>query len=332
MTELFAQLPFNIDLYDPFYEIIMFIENHRYLRQDERLLVLINRYLGFYLRSQYKDIYIGTSQFNEYTNDISFIVDEKGNTLLHHFASFGYPDLVELLLKKYKINPNVLNYGIDFYENNDDPGKTAIMCVVEMQWTYENTQKFIDICVLLVKYGADWIMIFRSLFWRFDYYISDRIRDHNRYDYEQYDYIEENIIRVLDKLKKINLINLNVKCVSYVSQKFGRREDPEGLGRRKYYHLIYNHNKYCVNDKKIKEILYLAIITKYERLVYWLIRNNAEMEKYIEYEKMPKDYIDPIKKEYTYQKRKSFLEVMEVFYGIRYLSTPYHVREILTYL
>lgn len=368
----FNELPFNDvseNIYEPLSELILFIEKHNEYYADKSLINVIYKYLGIYLQMIYCQVYsiksIRTkihysdknivsdynidSKFTYYIH-LSDIRDENGNTLLHQFALLGYYELVEMALTKYKIDPNINNNGIDYDTDRDDPGKSALMCVVELDWNEEHKQKYLDICVLLVKNNSDWTKIFRLLFWGFAYCIYIKIKKDDNINH-----IEKNIIILMDVLKKMNLIDINILCVSCISKKFGRLTDPERFGRRFYFYniekpiypnskkvttysdsKIYNVNKpnyiFNLNKTNNKTILFLSILSKNKQLTYWLIHNGAEMENYIEYEKLQKDYIENIRKEYLYYRRKPLLETTYCFNNIKYLSDPYILREISSYL
>lgn len=352
MTEVFAELPFNIlpdknFKLNPVEEIIVFVESHEEYRFNKQITDIINKYLGIYLQLIYRQIYRLNGRHNQYfipikkdvkkgeigCVELSDIIDENGNTLLHHFAIMGHYELVELLITKYKIDINIHNHGIDYDTDRDDPGKTAIMCVVEQYWKPELVQKYLDICVLLVRHKSDWTQIFRLIFWSFQYTIHLKIKNDDKINH-----IEKNIIELMTHLKKLELIDINLKCIRETSKKFGRLTDPERFGRRIYFYNIdiyYSWNlsinkKY--HDPLIRPILFLAILTKNKPIIDWLLQNGAEMENYKQYNGLEKDFIEGIRKQYNYMKRKAFLEAFDENHDIKYLFDPYQLREIASYL
>lgn len=348
MTELFAELPFNIVpsknfKLNPVEEIINFVKSHEEYRFNKKIIDIVYKYLGIYLQMIYQQIYKLNGRHDQYfipvkrnikkgeieLVDLSDIIDENGNTLLHHFAMMCHYDLVELLLTKYKIEPEIHNYGIDHDTDMDDPGKTALMCVAEQYWNPETLQKYLDICVLLVRNKADWTQIFRLIFWKFHYAIHLKIKKNNKMNH-----IEKNIIELISHLKNLELIDINLKCVRETSKKFGRLTDPEGYGRRIYFYNIdiyYSWNiKYA--DPARRPLLFLAILTKNKPIIDYLLQNGAEMVNYVEYDKLEKDYIEGIRKQYNYIKRKAFLEAFDGNHDIKYLFDPYQMREIASYL
>lgn len=352
MTEVFAELPFNIVpsknfKLNPVEEIINFVESHEEYRFNKEIIDIVYKYLGIYLQLIYRQIYKLSGRHDEYFIpvkrnlqkgeidyvDLTDIIDENGNTLLHHFAMMGHYDLVELLLTKYKIEPEIHNYGIDHDTDMDDPGKTALMCIVEKYWNTETLQKYLDICVLLVRNKADWTQIFRLIFWSFHYAIHLKIKKNNKMNH-----IEKNIIELIYHLKKLELIDINSKCVRETSKKFGRLTDPEHFGRRIYFYNIdiYYSWHFAANkkyrDPDLRPILFLAILTKNKPIIDCLFQNGAEMENYKQYDGLEKDYIEGIRKQYNYLKRKAFLEAFDGNHDIKYLSNPYQMREIASYL
>lgn len=327
----FNELPYHIEyenMTNNIDNLIEIIKNNEKYANDHKLLDLLNKYLGHYLQMYYA-LYYSRGQKKETFNDnLTLITDEKGNTLLHHFAVLGYYELVEFALTKLNISPNRNNYGIDYYINRDDPGKTALMCVIEMVWDDEYKNTYLDICILLIQNNADWTRIFYSSFLEFNGVICKKFKKNID------SHIDNNIIDLMDKLKKMDLIDLNVNCVHYLSKKFGRMSDPDGFGHRSYYHHIVHPKFYNCKYKDNKPIIYLAILTYSTKIVDWLINNGAEMTYYPEYDgiKTISEYSKNIYKTYLFCKRKHLLMAFDSINNIKYLNSPFELREIASYL
>lgn len=336
-SALFNELPFHVvsnEIPDPFEELFVFVKQHMKFKHDNIIFELLNKYLGMYLQKIYGDIYREPASILKAYPHVSCIVDEDGNTLLHHFAVLRYYELVEFVLTKLNINPNIHNYGKDYDTNRDDPGKTALMCVIEMVWNEDHKQEYLDICELLVKNDADWTQIFRSSFLIFNgqFIVNKFNKDEKNNAVDKN--IDKNIIELLNILNKKHLVDLNVKCVQFLRKRFGRRTDPEGFGERSsYYHIEcpkYSQHKY----NNGKTLLYLAMVTGSNTIVNWLIKNGAELFEYPEYKQnriLNIRYLK-IKKDYLFQRRKHLLLLTNDQINNKYLSSQLEVREILSYI
>jgi hypothetical protein len=334
MSHYFSELPFYLgldDVYDPIGEIILYLDAHDKREEYAFVYNLLNKYMGNYLQlyfnnyCEYKKAKAASQNI-----ELSTIVDENGNTLLHHFAMLGDCELVEIALNRLKIDVNAHNYGVDYFTDRDDKGKTALMCVVEMDWHGEWKQKYMDVCILLVQNNADWTRLFHLT--EVDTYgINHRIKINKNNEYV-YSNTDDNVIVLLEELNNKGLIDVNTKCVYRGRKRFGRRTCPERWGRRYSYYIIQHPMYMSGNYSFNKTVMYLAVWNRNLRLVNWLLRNGADFECNVEYLALPEPYITYLKKEYMFHKRKSALMVMENNVNNKYLSCPYVFREVLSYV